>query len=92
MLYQAFGWAPPAFAHVGLLVNEHKQKLSKRNSDIGIDSFQANGTYPPALLNFAVLLGWNLRQATSKTQVMTLLEMAKLVSYNVPNPVVPTYW
>ncbi|OAA60516.1 Glutamyl/glutaminyl-tRNA synthetase, class Ib [Niveomyces insectorum RCEF 264] len=58
-LYDAFGWTPPKFAHVGLLVDSKRQKLSKRNMDIGIDSYRQDGVPPPALLNFAALLGWN---------------------------------
>ncbi|CAK7205731.1 Glutamate--tRNA ligase mitochondrial [Sporothrix eucalyptigena] len=58
-LYDAFGWEPPKFAHVGLLVDTNRQKLSKRNMDIGIDSYRRDGILPPALLNFSALLGWS---------------------------------
>ncbi|KAF3770293.1 hypothetical protein M406DRAFT_246886, partial [Cryphonectria parasitica EP155] len=63
-LYNAFGWQPPNFAHVGLLVDSQRQKLSKRDMDnIGINVYRANKIIPEALLNYSALLGWdpNLR-------------------------------
>ncbi|KAI1317626.1 hypothetical protein F5Y16DRAFT_145255 [Xylariaceae sp. FL0255] len=66
-LYNAFNWKPPIFAHVGLLVDENRQKLSKRSGDLSLDAWKAKGTLPPALLNYVLLLGWALkRQDTSK--------------------------
>jgi len=61
-LYHAFGWTPPAFAHVGLLVDENKAKLSKRNSDLALDvrsMRQDHGVLPETLFNFLALLGWS---------------------------------
>lgn len=59
-LYNAFGWEPPNFAHVGLLVDHQRQKLSKRDIDnIGISVFRDTKILPEALLNFSVLLGWD---------------------------------
>lgn len=62
-LYTAFGWTPPAFAHVGLLVDENKTKLSKR-SDTGLvldvkGMREQNGVLPEVLTNFLALLGWS---------------------------------
>ncbi|RMY90211.1 hypothetical protein D0862_10019 [Hortaea werneckii] len=61
-LYHAFGWKPPAFAHVGLLVDENKAKLSKRNSDLALDITSMRdelGVLPQTLVNFLTLLGWS---------------------------------
>ena len=61
-LYHAFGWTPPAFAHVGLLVDENKAKLSKRNADLALDvrSMRVEvGVLPEALVNYLALLGWS---------------------------------
>ncbi|KAF2212947.1 hypothetical protein CERZMDRAFT_39920 [Cercospora zeae-maydis SCOH1-5] len=62
-LYTAFGWTPPTFAHVGLLVDENKAKLSKR-SDTGLvldvkGMRVQNGVLPEVLINFLALLGWS---------------------------------
>ncbi|KJR89906.1 glutamyl-tRNA synthetase [Sporothrix schenckii 1099-18] len=75
-LYDAFGWEAPKFAHVGLLVDSHRQKLSKRNMDIGIDSYRRDGVPPEALLNFSALLGWNPTKSPNKG-VMSLDDMVK---------------
>lgn len=61
-LYHAFGWTPPQFAHVGLLVDEKKAKLSKRNLELALDvrsMKKENGVLPESLLNFLALLGWS---------------------------------
>ncbi|KAI9018374.1 Glutamyl/glutaminyl-tRNA synthetase [Hyaloraphidium curvatum] len=58
ILYDSFGWRPPAFAHLPLLHNTDKTKLSKRNGDVHLESFRRKGYLPSALLNFVALLGW----------------------------------
>ena len=58
-MYEAFGWQPPEFAHVGLLQDNTKQKLSKRNMDGDFAAYQREGYFPEALLNFVALLGWS---------------------------------
>jgi len=62
-LYHAFGWEPPFFAHVGLLVDENKAKLSKRsNADVALDVRSMRdelGVMPRTLVNFLALLGWS---------------------------------
>jgi len=58
-MYQAFGWEPPAFAHVGLLLDKNKQKLSKRTGSIDVASFRELGIFPETLTNFVALLGWS---------------------------------
>lgn len=60
-MYEAFGWQPPIYAHVGLLQDSSRQKLSKRalNIDLDIDSFRKQGIFPEALVNFVALFGWS---------------------------------
>ncbi len=58
MLFQAFGWEVPQFAHVSLVLGTDRQKLSKRNGDVAINDYLDKGYLPEALLNFLVLLGW----------------------------------
>ena len=59
LLYQAFGWEAPQFAHLPLLLNEDRSKLSKRQGDVAVEDYRAKGILPQALLNFVALLGWN---------------------------------
>ncbi len=59
LLYQAFGWQPPEFAHLPLLLNPDRTKLSKRQGDVAVEDYRAKGFLPQALVNFVALLGWN---------------------------------
>ena len=59
LLYEAFGWVPPAFAHMPLILNPDKSKLSKRQGDVAVEDFLKKGYLPEALVNFVALLGWN---------------------------------
>ncbi|KAI1479631.1 hypothetical protein F4774DRAFT_121864 [Daldinia eschscholtzii] len=77
-LYEAFGWEMPLFAHVGLLVNEERQKLSKRHGDVDIASWRERGILPSTLLNYVMLLGWSMgRGVKGQQEVMDLDEMVK---------------
>jgi len=59
LLYQAFNWEIPIFAHLPLLLNKDKSKLSKRQGDVAADDYLSKGYLPEAILNFIALLGWN---------------------------------
>ena len=59
LLYQAFGWELPKFAHLPILRETDKSKLSKRHGSVGILEFKEKGYLPEALLNFLALLGWS---------------------------------
>lgn len=59
LLYQYFAWEPPVFAHLPLLLNPDKSKLSKRQGDVAVEEYRAKGYLPEALVNFVALLGWN---------------------------------
>lgn len=59
LLYEAFGWTPPQFAHLPLLLNPDRSKLSKRHGDVAVRDYIAKGYFPEALVNFIALLGWN---------------------------------
>jgi hypothetical protein len=58
LLYAALGWAPPAFAHLPLLLNGDRSKLSKRRGDAAVEDYAAAGFLPEALLGFVATLGW----------------------------------
>ena len=59
LLYEAFGWEPPQFAHLPLIVNPDKTKLSKRQGDVAIEDYLNKGYLKEALVNFIAFLGWN---------------------------------
>uniref|UniRef100_A0A3Q1G3R5 Nondiscriminating glutamyl-tRNA synthetase EARS2, mitochondrial n=1 Tax=Acanthochromis polyacanthus TaxID=80966 RepID=A0A3Q1G3R5_9TELE len=57
LMYRALGWQPPAFGHLPLLMNKDGSKLSKRQGDIFIQSFQRDGILPEALLDITTNCG-----------------------------------
>lgn len=59
LLFQYFGWKEPRYAHVPLLLNKDKSKLSKRQSDVAAEDYIEKGYLPESLLNFLAFLGWN---------------------------------
>ncbi|MFA5793319.1 MAG: glutamate--tRNA ligase [Candidatus Gracilibacteria bacterium] len=58
-LYKAFGWTPPEFAHLPLLLNADHSKLSKRQGDVAAEDYIKKGYLKEAVLNFIAFLGWN---------------------------------
>ena len=89
LLYEAFGWTPPAFAHLPLILRpDGKGKLSKRDGEIGgfpvyplawkeIPGFKESGFLSAPLLNFLALLGWSTK---SDDEVLSLQQMSALFS------------
>ena len=59
LLYEAFGWKPPAFAHVSLVMGPDHSPLSKRHGATSVAEFRARGYLPEALTNYLALLGWS---------------------------------
>ncbi|MGC6769038.1 glutamate--tRNA ligase [Enterococcus sp. LJL128] len=62
MIYEAFGWTPPHFGHMTLIINsETGKKLSKRDETIlqFIEQYRELGYLPEAMFNFIALLGWS---------------------------------
>lgn len=59
LLYDAFGWEKPLFAHLPLLLNPDKTKLSKRQGSVAVEDFASEGYFSDAFINFVALLGWN---------------------------------
>ncbi|XP_042340547.1 probable glutamate--tRNA ligase, mitochondrial isoform X2 [Plectropomus leopardus] len=57
LMYDALGWQPPTFGHLPLLMNKDGSKLSKRQGDIFIQSFQRDGVLPEALLDITTNCG-----------------------------------
>lgn len=59
LLYDAFDWERPIFAHLPLLLNPDRSKLSKRQGDVAVEDYRDKGFLKEALINFVALLGWN---------------------------------
>ncbi|XP_043567621.1 probable glutamate--tRNA ligase, mitochondrial [Chiloscyllium plagiosum] len=97
LMYKAFRWDPPAFAHLPLLLNKDGSKLSKRQGDLFIQNFSQNGVLPEALLDIVTncgsgfsgnRLGRMLEELISEfdvTKITThsaLLDLDKLPEFN----------
>ncbi len=73
LLYQAFGWAPPVFAHLPVILRQDgKGKLSKRKDDVATNRFWERGYLPEAMLNYLALQGWSY---DDKTEIMSREEL-----------------
>lgn len=59
ILYKAFGWELPVFAHISLLRNPDKSKLSKRKNPVWTSYYLEQGIFPEALLNYLAQMGWS---------------------------------
>ena len=59
LLYEAFGWEKPLFAHVPLLRNPDKSKMSKRKNVVWASWYLQQGFLPEAVLNYLSLMGWS---------------------------------
>lgn len=59
LLYEAFGWTPPRFAHVSLVMGPDHSPLSKRHGATSVKEFRERGYLPEALANYLALLGWS---------------------------------
>ncbi|MBX4186683.1 MAG: glutamate--tRNA ligase [Candidatus Doudnabacteria bacterium] len=82
LLYSAFGWESPQFAHLPLLLSKTKKKLSKREGDVSVQSFMEQGYLPEALLNFVALLGWNPK---TEQEIFTMDELIQQFSLDKVN-------
>ncbi len=58
MLWDALGHEPPVWAHVPIIVNEKRQKLSKRRDKVALEAYRDEGYLADAMRNYLMLLGW----------------------------------
>ena len=59
MLWEALGHTPPVWAHVPLLVNEQRKKISKRRDKVALESYRDEGYLADAMVNYLMTLGWS---------------------------------
>jgi glutamyl-tRNA synthetase len=58
LLWHALGHEPPVWAHVPVLVNEQRKKLSKRRDKVAVEQYREEGILPEAMVNYLMTLGW----------------------------------
>ena len=85
LLYNAFGWEIPAFAHLPLILGEDKKKLSKRHGAMSLEEFRAQGFLADAMVNFLALLGWSPgedREIISRQELVALFSIERINTSN----------
>jgi glutamyl-tRNA synthetase len=82
LLFRALGHEPPAFAHLPLILNPDRTKMSKRKSQTAIDDYRAEGFIPEALVNYLALLGWSTGTEEELLSLDELVERFDLARVN----------
>ncbi len=74
LIQEALGFYRPQYAHLPLILNQQKRKLSKREMAISISQLKAEGYLPEAIINFLSLLGWHPQ---SEREIFSLICLIK---------------
>ncbi len=86
MILRALGLPEPeAFAHMPLLVNESRKKLSKRRDDVSVADYRAEGFLPEAMVNYLALLGWGPPDGVEVRPIDEIVGLYDLAAVN-PSP------
>ncbi len=73
LLWDKLGYGPlPAFAHLPLLLNDARKKLSKRRDKVAVEDYRDEGYLPEAMRNYLALLGWS---PGDNREILTLAEL-----------------
>ena len=81
LLYEAFGWEPPIYCHLPMVMGKDGQKLSKRHGSTAVAEFRKQGYLPEALLNYVSLVGWSYdgsREFFTKADLEELFSLEKI--------------
>ncbi len=82
VLYEAFGWTVPEFAHLSTILGADRQRLSKRHGAVSIANFRDSGVLPEALFNYLALLGWaptgGDREIFSKEELVNEFDLSRV--------------
>ena len=86
LLWEALGHGePPTFAHLPLLVNEQRKKLSKRRDDVSVAEYKERGFLPEAMRNYLALLGWGPTDDVEIRPIEEIVERFRLEDVS-PSP------
>jgi glutamyl-tRNA synthetase len=86
LLWQALDFGPvPTFAHLPLLVNESRKKLSKRRDEVSVADYKARGYLGPAMRNYLALLGWAPPDGVEIRPIEEIVAAFRLADVN-PSP------
>ena len=82
MLWEALGATPPIWAHVPVLVNEQRKKLSKRRDKVALEQYREEGILPDAMINYLMTLGWAPSGDTEIVPWSSMVEEFRLEDVN----------
>jgi len=74
LLYEAFNWTPPQFAHIPMILGADRQRLSKRHGATSVDAYAAKGYLAEALINYLSLLSWSSESGEEILSVERLIK------------------
>jgi len=77
MIYEGLGFPVPQFGHISLVLDDDRQKLSKRKGAVACDNFRRQGYLPEAMNNFMALMGWSHPEGS---EIFSMTEMKNLFS------------
>lgn len=84
LLYEAMGWQTPQFAHIPIILNAQRRKLSKRDGATSLNEYEAMGYVPDAVVNFLALLGWSPkdnRELLTRKELIALFDLDGVVKH-----------
>lgn len=87
LLYEAFGWDLPVFAHVPILRNPDRSKLSKRKNPVWVSWYLQEGFLPGAVLNYLALLGWSHPSGKEIFPIEEFIAQFELKDMNSAGPI-----
>ncbi len=82
LMYQAFGWQPPVFCHLPMVMGQDGQKLSKRHGATSVNEFRARGYLPEALLNYVAMLGCSYEEGRDMFSLREFEQLFRLEHLN----------
>jgi nondiscriminating glutamyl-tRNA synthetase len=83
-MYEALGWQPPVFAHIPIILNAQRRKLSKRDGATSLNDYESMGYVSDAVVNFLALLGWSPgdnREVLRREELIQLFELDGVVKH-----------
>ncbi len=90
LLYQFFGWEAPVFAHVSVLRNPDRSKLSKRKNPVWVADYKAKGFLPEAIKNYLATMAWSFPGGRDIFSVDEMTEKFTLEGVQTTAPIFDT--
>ncbi len=94
-LFKAFGVEPPKYAHIPLILNKDKSKMSKRDTGASLTNYMDEGYAPEAVLNYLYLLGWSPkgnREIVPLQEVVQLFDLPQIIRHNAGFDLDKLHW